>query len=131
MITSIADPIFSHIFAFARICLAAVFVYSGFDKARNWTGVVAECEAFKLPAPKLVAAGTIALHIIGGLCVMLGIYTAPFAVALAIFTVIATCLAHNFWAHKGERFGKELTTALEHLGIVGGLVLIAAFSMAI
>ncbi len=131
MTISASDPLFMGVYIVARICLAAVFVYSGFDKARNWAGVVEECEAFKLPMPKLIAAGTIGLHIVGGLCVVFGIFTAPFALALAAFTAVATCLAHNFWVHKGERFGKELTTALEHLGIVGALVLIAALDMAL
>lgn len=112
----------------ARVFLASVFVYSGFDKLLNWRGVIAECEAFKLPFPKLCAAGTVALHIMGGLAIVFGVYVTPFALILAFFTAIATCLAHNFWAYQGERFGKELTTALEHLGLIGGLILLAAIS---
>lgn len=116
------------IYIIARVCLAAIFVYSGVDKFLNWQGVIAECKAFKLPFLRFVAAATIALHIIGGLCLIFGIAVFPVALALAAFTFLATLLAHNFWTQKGETFGRELTTALEHLGIVGGLILLGFVS---
>jgi uncharacterized membrane protein YphA (DoxX/SURF4 family) len=45
------------------------------------------------------------------------------AALLASFTLAATLLAHGFWRAGPETFTRELTVFLEHLGIVGGLML--------
>ncbi len=46
------------------------------------------------------------------------------AFLLAVFTVVATIIAHDFWNASPSTFSRVLTTALEHLAIVGGLLII-------
>jgi len=109
----------------ARLCLAIVFLYSGADKLLNWQSGVDEVRGFGLPWPRLCAALTIATQLTGGLLVASGYAVAVGAFLLAAFTAAATILAHRFWLYRGERFRQELTTALEHLAIIGGFLLIA------
>ena len=47
------------------------------------------------------------------------------ALLLAGFTVAATLLGHRFWLRRGAEFRLELTTSLEHVAIVGGLLLLS------
>lgn len=108
----------------ARLLLAAVFLYSGQDKLRHWRTSVEEVVELGMPFPPLFVLATIATQLIGGLSVALDL-AAPFGAALlACFTVAATLLGHRFWLLHGAARGRELTTALEHLAIVGGLLLI-------
>jgi uncharacterized membrane protein YphA (DoxX/SURF4 family) len=65
-----------------------------------------------------------ATQIAGGLSVALGIGTAVGAALLAGFTIVATLLGHRFWLVHGAEARRELTTSLEHLAIVGGLILV-------
>lgn len=120
--------LFSGAYIFARVCLASVFVYSGIDKGLHWSGAIGEMKHFNLPFPTVTAAAVIALHLVAGLAVVFGIWTVPAALSLAVFTIFATLLGHPFWKEKGERFTRELTTFLEHIGLVGGLVLVAAIA---
>ena len=83
----------------ARLLLAAVFLYSGQDKLRHWPASLREVAA-------------------------LGIGAAVGAALLAGFTIVATLLGHRFWLLHGSEARRELTTSLEHLAIVGGLVLV-------
>lgn len=44
----------------------------------------------------------------------------------ALFTIMATLLGHKFWLRHGRAAKQELTTALEHVAIVGGLLMVVA-----
>jgi len=113
----------------ARAFLAAVFLYSGQDKLRHWRAGIDEVTGLGLPMPRLCAAGTIAVQVVGGLSVLLGIGTAWGAALLALFTAAATVLGHRFWLLRGKQAQQELTTSLEHLAIVGGLLLLVMSSL--
>jgi uncharacterized membrane protein YphA (DoxX/SURF4 family) len=109
----------------ARLCLALVFLYSGVDKLWHWRDGVEEVAQMGLPRPKLLAGLTILTQLGGGAMVAAGWHAALGALLLAGFTVAATLLGHRFWACRGKETRRELTTALEHLAIVGGLWLLA------
>jgi putative oxidoreductase len=108
----------------ARLMLAAVFLYSGQDKLRHWRASVAELTVLGLPAPPLFATATIATQIAGGISVAFGIAAAVGAALLAAFTIGATAFGHRFWLLHGMAARREFTTSLEHLAIVGGLILV-------
>jgi uncharacterized membrane protein YphA (DoxX/SURF4 family) len=108
----------------ARAFMAAVFLYSGQDKLRHWQAGVEEVTSLGLPVPRLLAAATIVVQIAGGLSVLFGIGTAAGAALLALFTAAATLIGHRFWLLKGKAAQQELTTSLEHLAIIGGLLLL-------
>jgi uncharacterized membrane protein YphA (DoxX/SURF4 family) len=44
---------------------------------------------------------------------------------LAVFTMLATLIAHPFWLLEGADRVRQLTTFLEHVAIVGGLAAVA------
>lgn len=106
----------------SAVLLALVFLYSGADKARHWSDGVEEVTDLGLPFPTLFAAATIATQLVGGLAVATGIFAGLGALLLSLFTILATVLGHKFWLRHGPEARRELTTALEHLAIVGGLL---------
>lgn len=108
----------------ARVLLAAVFLYSGFDKLWRWRAGVKEVAEFGLPWPTFFAAMTVAVQLMGGLTVVSGFGAALGAALLAAFTILATLMGHPFWLLRGETARREFTTSLEHLAIIGGLILV-------
>jgi uncharacterized membrane protein YphA (DoxX/SURF4 family) len=123
------DAMMSYGVLLAHALLAAVFLYSGQDKLRHWQDGINEVTDLGLPWPRLFAAATIATQLIGGLAVLTGIGAAWGAAVLALFTLAATVLGHRFWLLHGDRAKQEFTTSLEHLAIVGGLLLLIATSV--
>ena len=109
----------------ARVCLSAVYLYSGFDKLINWNNGIAFVTRHRLTPHVPVLAGTIALHLIGGFMVLLGVFAREGAALLLLFTLIATLRVHFPRGLRGEDFGRETTISLEHLGIIGGLLMLA------
>ena len=109
--------------------LALVFLYSGAEKLFHWRESLDEVSALGLPAPRLCAVLTSATQLMGGAMVVSGIFAAAGAVMLAGFTFVATALGHRFWLLRGQPARREFTTALEHLAIISGLLLLAASRM--
>lgn len=113
----------------ARLCLAAVFLFSGVEKVWKWREGVAEVQRLGLPQPKLFAGLTALTQLVGGVTVATGWNAAAGAILLAGFTAVATLLGHQFWTYRGVEARRVLTTALEHLAIIGGLALVALYDL--
>jgi putative oxidoreductase len=109
-----------------RVCLSAVFFYSALDKLICWRNGLKFVNGLRLPQPRLVLAGTIVVQLAGGLAVLSGVRAREGALLLAVFTLVATLIAHNPLGLRGEEFRRQCMLSLEHLAIVGGLLLLAA-----
>ena len=99
---------------------------SGFAKLLDLGGALGEARHFGLEPATLVIAATILIQIGASLLVIVGRQAWLGAGALGVFTTIATVIAHPFWqiADPIARF-HERNTFLEHVGLVGGLMLAA------
>jgi putative oxidoreductase len=65
--------------------------------------------------------------VVAGLTLALGIYPQVAAVALSIFLVPATFVAHQFWQVVGTAsFSLQLLNLSKNTAMMGGLLLIAA-----
>jgi putative oxidoreductase len=108
----------------ARVCLSAVFLYSGITKLTDQSDGRAEIVALGLPEPTLDLVATILCQIVCGLMVLLGFWARLGALALLGFTLCATLLAHRIGGLSGLERQRALTTILEHLAIIGGFLMI-------
>ena len=115
----------AYAFPIARLCLAAVFLYSGVDKLCHWRSSIEEVKSDGLPWPAAFAGATIFTQLAGGFLVASGFFAWLGALLLAGFTVAATVVGHRFWLRRGAEYRRELTTSLEHVAIVGGLLLLS------
>ena len=99
---------------------------SGIAKLFDLGGALGEARHFGLEPAALVVALTIAVQIGGSLLIILGRQAWLGAGALGVFTAAATLIAHPFWqvADPVARF-HERNTFLEHVGLIGGLMLAA------
>jgi uncharacterized membrane protein YphA (DoxX/SURF4 family) len=99
----------------ARLCLAAVFIYSGATKLVGWGDATGEFEALGIPLTPLAVAATVAVQLFGGLVLATGWQVRVAALALASFTIFATLIGHPFWRVEGTELQHQLTITLEHL----------------
>ena len=122
----IDEPWASWLVLSARTCLAGVFLVSGVHKAVWYQEAVAEFQMARVPAIGLFLQLTIALHLLGGMALVSGIVAREAALALAIFTLAATIRVHCFWRMSGQERLERSRIAMGNLGLVGGLILLAA-----
>ena len=122
---SIEEPLASWILLAARSCLALVFLVSGVHKAVWYQKAVAEFHLANVPFVAVTLPATIVLHLLGSICLILGIFTVEVALALAAFTLLATERANGFWRYDGSERLDRSRNALANLGMVGGLLILA------
>jgi XapX domain-containing protein len=109
----------------ALLGLCAAYLQGGVEKLLNFGGAVAEAQHFGLPLASVVAGATIVTELAGSALVLSGVYRWLGALWLAGFTLIATFVANRFWAiPQPDRFMVE-NAFFEHLGLVGGFLLVA------
>lgn len=110
-----------------RILLALMFVTSGFDKLTGFDGTVGYIASRGLPMASVVAVLTILVELVGGLAIVFGLYTRWAALALAIFTLLAAVIFHNFWAVPEAQKMMEQISFLKNLSVAGGMLVLFAF----
>ncbi|MDG2538968.1 DoxX family protein [Dyella jiangningensis] len=110
---------------FALLGLCAAYLQGGIQKLMDFHGAVAESAHFGMTPAVPVTVAVIALELGASLAILCHRGRWLGAVLLAMFTLAATFVANRFWhAPAAERFG--MTNAFfEHLGLVGGFVLVA------
>ena len=105
-----------------RALLSAIFILAGFGKltaigaTAGWFGSL----GFPLPTVVVVLVGL--LELLGGIAILIGFQTRIAAIALAIFTLAATAVAHLDFADQVQfLFFQKI------LAIAGGLFVLAVF----
>jgi transmembrane protein len=109
-----------------RILLTLPFWSSGIAKLLDIDGALTEAAHFGLEPVWVTVLATLAVQLGGSAALITGRFAWIGAGALGMFTALATLIAHPFWtvADPMARF-HERNTFLEHVGLIGGLVLAA------
>lgn len=121
----IEEPLFSLVALVARFLMALVFLVSGVDKSINFADALDEFAKARLPFLRFTVSATIALHLVASVCLIAGWYAMEMALALAVFTFLATIRVHDFWNMHGEERLVRSRVALANYALVGGLLLLA------
>jgi uncharacterized membrane protein YphA (DoxX/SURF4 family) len=109
----------------ARLALASPFLISGVMKLVDFPGAMNEVAAMGLGPAGPFAVAVIITQLGGSVLFLARRYCWLGAGLLAGFTVVATLLAHPFWAFAGPERGTQTATFFEHVAIVGGFVVAA------
>ena len=124
-VIEIQEPQLTFVILVARFCLGMVFLVSGVHKALWFSFAVKEFKQARLPKPGFFAFCTIILHIVAPLALIAGVLVFESALALALFTLLATIRVHDFWNKDGIEKLIASRVALSNLAIIGGLILLA------
>lgn len=107
-----------------RILIALIFVFAGFGKITGFDGTVGYIASKGLPLPQLGAIVAIIVELGGGIMLVLGWKTRWAAAAIAIFTVVAALIFHNFWVATPDQAQNQMIHFMKNLAIVGGLLFV-------
>jgi len=110
----------------ARVLIALMFVIAGLSKFGNLAGTAGYIASKGLPLPAALAFLTAALEVIGGLAILVGFQARSAALALAVFTLVASVLFHNYWAMPADQQMVQQLMFMKNLSVAGGLLLLAA-----
>lgn len=109
----------------ARILLTYMFWASGIAKLVDFQAGVGEMAHFGLNPPAVFAIATIIVQLVGSALIILNRWTWLGAGALGVFTLLTIPIAHNFWAMEEPFKTIEFYVVMEHISIVGALMVVA------
>src|SRR5215469_16672759 len=112
----------------SRLFISAIFVQGAMGKILGWSGQASYMQSHNLPAQLIAPMLAVALLIeaAGVLCLFVGWQARTAAFVMFIYLGVVSVLLHNFWAAQGASAGGMQTQFLKNLGIMGGLLMIAA-----
>jgi|SRR6185312_9914169 len=112
----------------SRLLISAIFVQGALGKILGWSGQASYMQSHQLPVQLIPAMLGIALVIEAGgvLCLLAGWQARAAAFVMFLYLAAVSVLLHNFWALHGAAGGAQ-TQFLKNVGIMGGLLMIAAY----
>lgn len=110
-----------------RILLAVLFVPAGFGKIAGFSGTVGYAASMGMPLPTVGVAAALAIELLGGLALLVGLGTRWVALALAVFTMVASFFFHAYWSLPAEQQMMQQLMFFKNVAITGGLLAFVAF----
>ncbi|MDP2066179.1 MAG: DoxX family protein [Burkholderiaceae bacterium] len=110
-----------------RVLLAALFLPAGLSKIGGFAGTVGYIGSKGLPMAEVAAVIAILVEVGGGLALIAGLGTRLAALALAVFTLVATFVFHNYWVLPAETQMVQQLMFFKNIAVVGGLLTLAAW----
>ena len=109
-----------------RLLLALLFLPAGIMKIGGFAGTAGYIGSKGLPLPELGTMIAIIVEVGGGLALIAGFGTRMAALALAVFTLVATFVFHNFWGVPADQAMMQQLMFYKNIAVVGGLLVLAA-----
>jgi len=109
-----------------RLLLALLFLPAGISKITGFAGAVGYIGSKGLPLAALGAVIAIVVEVGGSLALITGFGTRLAALALALFTLVATLVFHNFWGVAADQAMVQQLMFYKNIAVIGGLLVLAA-----
>ncbi|MDI4632258.1 DoxX family protein [Pelomonas sp. V22] len=109
-----------------RLMMAYLFLPAGIAKLMGFAGTVGYITSVGLPMPQVAAAAALVAEIAGGIALILGLCTRWAALALALFTLVASFLFHAYWAAPADAQMMVQLLFNKNIAVAGGLFILAA-----
>jgi putative oxidoreductase len=110
-----------------RLLLALLFLPAGISKIGGFAGTAGYIASKGLPLPEVGVVIAIVVEIGAALALIVGWQTRWAALALAVFTLAATFIFHNFWAMPADQVMMQQLMFYKNIAVIGGLLTLAAW----
>ncbi|MBF7687359.1 DoxX family protein [Acinetobacter rathckeae] len=114
----------SAVLLLARILLAFLFIKFGIPKLLGFSGTIGYMTALHLPLPAVTAAVVVLIEVVFAGLLVLGFYTRPLALILALYTLGTAIIGHPYWSLTGDSVMPNAINFYKNISIVGGFLLL-------
>ena len=104
----------------ARVCMAALFIYTGASSIQHPGHTAESLAAMGYPAPTVLAVIAAVAQLAGGVSLVLGLLTPLGCIALILFLLPTTYSFHVPGLLKGDP--RQTIDTLKNLALIGGLI---------
>jgi len=110
-----------------RILISVVFIMGGIGKITGFSVEEGMVAAKHLPMPAVALGIALVIELVGGLAILLGLFTRFASWILFLYLIPTTFLFHDFWAMQGMDRLDNMIHLQKNLAIMGGLLILAAY----
>jgi putative oxidoreductase len=121
-----ADRIRNETLLLARLLIALLFLIFGWEKLTGFSETVQYMAHVGAPLPALSAAIAVAMELFVGIAIVLGVYTRPLALLLALYTLGTAVIGHHYWTMTGMAHLENEIQFYKNISIIGGLLALYA-----
>lgn len=115
----------SGVIFFARLALAALFLWGGIMKLLGYSDFIAYLHAMNVPYQQVVAPIVVAIEGLGGLLLIVGYKVRPLALLMAVYTIATAMVGHNFWDATNAAVQHDMVIHFwKNVAIAGGFLLL-------
>ena len=108
----------------ARILLVVLFLVFGWGKLTDYSGTAGYMAQTGAPLPSVAAVVAIVVEVFVALAIMLGAWTRPLALLIALYTLGTGLIGHPFWAMEGAARYANAINFYKNVSIIGGFLLL-------
>jgi putative oxidoreductase len=119
-----AERIKDEVVLIARFLLALLFLIFGWSKFGDYPGTIAYMMQSGAPLPTISALVAIVVELFVSIAIILGIWTRPLAVVLALYTLGTACIGHPYWSMEGIDRTANMINFYKNFSIIGGFMLL-------
>jgi len=112
----------------ARVLFGALIAFQGLNHFLDHEGMTGYAGMKGVPVPGVAVAASGVMLVGGGLGILLGIFPAIAAGALATFLVVTTPMMHDFWAVDEDQKQDQMIHFLKNVELLGASLLFLAVS---
>jgi putative oxidoreductase len=109
-----------------RILLILLFVIYGWKKLTGFAGTVTYMSTTGMPAPAVASGIAVVMELLVGIVLILGFYTRPLSLLLALYTLATALIGHHYWTLAGPERYDAMELFYKNLSIMGGLLFLCA-----
>lgn len=120
------DSLKTPLVVIGRVLLALMFIMAGYGKLSDISGTAGYIASGGLPMASVLAVVVGLLELLGGIAIAIGWQTRWAALALGLFTLVASLLFHKFWAVAPDQAYMQQLLFMKNLSVAGGLFIVAA-----
>jgi putative oxidoreductase len=120
-------PVLKPLPLLGRILIALIFVLAGIGKLGSTDATAASMARHGIPYAGYLVWGVVALELVGGIMLIVGLLTRVVSLALFLYTLALAVLFHPYWAFTGEAAHTQHAYFYEHLSMMGGMLFVVAF----
>jgi putative oxidoreductase len=108
----------------ARVLLMILFVMFGWQKLIGFSGIVGYMTSIGLPAPAVATVIAVVMEFVVGIALVVGFYTRPLALLMAVYTLATALIGHRYWTLTGMDQYVSMINFYKNVSIIGGLILL-------
>lgn len=110
-----------------RLLVAVLFIPAGIGKITGFAGTAGYIASKGLPLPEVGVVIAIVVEVLVAAALLVGYKTRWAALVLALFTLAAATIFHNYWALPQAQQMMQQLLFTKNIAVVGGLLAFVAF----